>query len=337
MKAVIQTGYGDAASVLRIAEVDRPAPTDEQALVRVVASSLNSGDWRRVIGNPAWARVMMGGVRRPKDPQLGGDVAGLVEEVGSAVTHIEPGDEVFGVRSGAFGEYVAGKNMVRKPANLSFAEAAALPIASLTALQGLRDHGGLKAGQRVLIHGAGGGVGHLCVQIARALGAEVTATTRTDKVELVRESGAGHVIDYTREDFRVGGRRFDLVVDMGSPASLSALRSVLVPGGAFVQIGAAKGLGGPFGRIISSLVRSRLLRQRVTFFIAKVNLDDLETVRQMAEGGQLRPIVERTYDLDQVAEAIAYAATERTRGKLALRIGAVPGPIAEGARPASAR
>lgn len=320
MKAVVQTGYGDPAKVLRLTELDKPLPSEDQVLVRVVASSVNSGDWRKVIGDPAWARPMMGGLRRPKDDRLGGDVAGIAEAVGTTVTHVKPGDEVFGIRTGAFAEYVCGKNMVLKPRNLSFGQAAALPIAALTALQGLRDHGRLRPGERVLIHGAGGGVGHLAVQVAKALGAEVTATTRSEKQDLVRASGADFVIDYSREDFRRGGRRFDLVVDMGSRTPLSELRSVLVRDGRFVQIGAAKGIGGPFGRIISSAVRSRMLRQPVTFFIAKVNVPDLEAVRRLAEEGKLKPMIERTYRLDEITEAVAYGATERVRGKLALTI-----------------
>jgi NADPH:quinone reductase-like Zn-dependent oxidoreductase len=320
MKTVVQSGYGTPAKVLRVVDEDLPTPTDEQVLVRVVASSVNSGDWRQVLGIPRWARPMMGGLRTPKNPHLGGDAAGMVEAVGSAVSHVKPGDEVFGMRSGAFAEYVAGKSFVRKPANMSLEQAAAVPIAALTALQGLRDHGHLAAGEHVLINGAGGGVGHFAVQIAKALGAEVTATTRTDKLDFVRDAGADHVIDYTREDFTRGGRRFDLVVDMGSPAPLSRLRGVLVPGGRFVQIGANKGIAGPLGRIVVSNFRRRVLKQAVTFFLAKPNLADLDTLRELAEAGKLRPTIERTYSLDQVAEAIAYAATERARGKIGITV-----------------
>jgi NADPH:quinone reductase-like Zn-dependent oxidoreductase len=324
MKTVVQSGYGEPAKVLRLVEAEIPTPTEEQVLVRVDASSVNSGDWRRVVGNPAWARPMMGGLRRPKDPHLGGDAAGVVEQVGAAVSHVKPGDEVFGIRTGSFAEYVAGKSFVRKPANLTFEEAAAVPIAALTALQGLRDHGHLQAGQHVLINGAGGGVGHFCVQIAKALGAEVTATTRTDKLDVVRGSGADHVIDYTHEDVTRGSRKFDLVLDMGSPASLSALRRPLMADGWFVQVGAAKGVGGPFGRIISSTLRARLLRQRVTFFIAKPNVPDLETLRELVEAGKLRPIIDRTYALSDIAQAVEYAATERVAGKIAIRVAGSP-------------
>jgi NADPH:quinone reductase-like Zn-dependent oxidoreductase len=308
---------------LSIGEADKPTPTEDQVLVRVVASSVNSGDWRVVLADPFLVRLM-GGMRKPKDPSLGGDAAGVVEAVGSGVTHVKPGDEVFGMRTGAFADYVAGQNFVAKPANLTFEQSAAVPIAALTALQGLRDHGHLVAGQQVLINGAGGGVGHFAVQIARALGADVTAATRTDKLDLVREAGADHVIDYTREDFTTGGRRFDLVVDMGSPASVSRLRSVLLPTGTFVQIGAAKGRGGVIGRIVSAKLRQRLLKQRVTFFVAKPNLADMNTLRDLVEAGKVRPVIDRTYPLSEIAEAIAYAATERTRGKIVIKVADQP-------------
>ncbi|HEY7600202.1 MAG TPA: NAD(P)-dependent alcohol dehydrogenase [Candidatus Limnocylindrales bacterium] len=320
MKTVVQSGYGDPARVLRFVDEEVPTPTDEQVLVRVVASSVNSADWRQVLGIPRWARLMMGGLRGPRDARLGVDAAGVVEAVGSAVTHVKPGDEVFGARSGAFAEVVAGKSFVAKPANLSLAEAAALPVAALTALQGLRDQGRLEAGQSVLLNGAGGGVGHLAVQIGKALGAHVTAVTRTDKLELVRRCGADTTIDYSTTDIGRLGDRFDLVVDIGSPKSLGVLRRLLKPTGTFVQIGAAKGFGGTLGRIATATVRRRVIGQRVQFFIAKVNTADLDTLRGMAEAGQLRPIIERSYPLEQVADAIAYAATEQVGGKIAIKV-----------------
>ncbi|HWH37453.1 MAG TPA: NAD(P)-dependent alcohol dehydrogenase [Candidatus Limnocylindrales bacterium] len=314
-----QTGYGDPARVLRIDELAKPQAGEGQVLVRVVASSVNSGDWRRVLADPFIVRLVEG-VRRPKPHMLGGDVSGVVEEVGRGVTNLEPGDEVYGVRTGAFAEYVAAKHVVRKPASLSFEEAAATPIAGLTALQALRDKGGLQAGQSVLISGAGGGVGTFAVQLAKAMGATVAATTRTDKIELLRSLGADRVFDYTREDFVSAPDRYDLVVDIGGRRSLRALRSVLRPGGAFVQVGAARGGSGVIGRMISGLIRSRLLRQRVVVFISKASTADFETLRELIDAGRIRPVVERTYALDEIADAIAYAATEQAAGKIVIRV-----------------
>jgi NADPH:quinone reductase-like Zn-dependent oxidoreductase len=319
MKAVVQSGYGQPATVLRIEEVEKPTPANDQVLVRVVASSVNSGDWRLVLADPFLVRLMSG-FRRPKE-RIGGDVAGVVEAVGKHVTHLRPGDEVYGVGSGAFAEYVAGKSLVRKPANLSFEEAAAVPIAALTALQALRDKGGLQAGQRVLINGAGGGVGTFAVQLAKAMGAHVTVTTRPDKAELLRSLGADEVIDYTRHDFTGMAQRYDLVVDVGGRRSLRAMRRVLVPGGTFVQVGAARGGLGVIGRLIAGLIRSRILKQRVVVFISGARTDDFDTLRELIEAGKLRPVIERTYPLDQIAQAIAYAATERVGGKIVVRVG----------------
>lgn len=318
MKAVVQSGYGQPARVLRIDEVQKPTPVDDQVLVRVVASSVNSGDWRVVLADPFIVRLFSG-LRRPRE-RIGGDVAGVVETVGSDVTHLQPGDEVYGARSGAFAEFVAGKSFVRKPANLSFEQAAAVPIAALTALQALRDKGSLQTGQRVLINGAGGGVGTFAVQLAKVMGAHVTATTRPDNVELLRSLGADEVIDYTGVDFTRSAQRYDLVVDVGGRRPLRAMRRVLVPGGTFVQVGAARGGFGVIGRLIAGMVRSRVLRQRVVVFMSRASTDDFDYLRELIEAGRLRPVIERTYPLDQIAEAIAYAATERVGGKIVIRV-----------------
>jgi NADPH:quinone reductase-like Zn-dependent oxidoreductase len=319
MKAVVQSGYGEPAKVLLIDEVEKPTPADDQVLIRVVASSVNSGDWRLVLADPFLVRLMSG-LRRPRE-RIGGDVAGIVEAVGSDVTNLQPGDEVYGVGNGAFAEFVAGKSFVRKPANLTFEQAAAVPIAALTALQALRDKGGLSAGQRVLINGAGGGVGTFAVQMAKAMGAHVTATTQPDKAELLRSLGADEVIDYTRQDFTRSDQRYDLVVDVGGRRSLRAMRRVLMPGGTFVQVGAARGGFGVVGRMIAGMLRSRVLKQRVVVFISKASTDDFNTLRELIEAGRLRPVIERTYPLDQIAEAIAYAATEGVSGKIVVRVG----------------
>jgi NADPH:quinone reductase-like Zn-dependent oxidoreductase len=321
MKAVRQEGYGDPASVLRIEDVERPTPTDEQVLVRVVASSVNSGDWRVVLADPVLVRLMSG-LRRPRDPVLGGDVSGVVEAVGAGVTNLKPGDEVYGVRNGAFAEYVATRHVVPKPRNLSFEEAAVVPIAALTALQALRDQGGLQAGQHLLINGAGGGVGTFAVQIAKAMGAVVSVTTKPEKADLLQSLGADHVIDYTHEDFTRGGRRYDLIIDVGGRGSLRAMRRTLNPGGTFVQVGAARGGFGVVGRMIAGMIRHRLLKQRVIVFISKASTADFDTIREWIENGKVRPIIERSYTLDQIAEAIAFAATERAAGKIGIRVGA---------------
>jgi NADPH:quinone reductase-like Zn-dependent oxidoreductase len=275
------------------------------------------GGWGQVGAVGGLAEVV--GFRRPKDP-IGGDVAGVVEAVGKDMTHLRPGDEVYGVRNGAFAEYVAGKYFVPKPANLSFEQAAAVPIAALTALQALRDKGGIQAGQRVLINGAGGGVGTFAVQLAKAFGAEVTATTRTENLELLRSICADHVIDYTREDFTRAGTLYDLIVDVGGRPSLRAMRRALKPAGTFVQVGAAKGGAGVVGRMVAGMLRSKVLKQRVVMFISKASIDDFTTLKELIEAGKIRPVIDRTYPLDQIAEAIAYAATERARGKVVITI-----------------
>jgi NADPH:quinone reductase-like Zn-dependent oxidoreductase len=318
MRAVRQSGYGEPARVLSIEDVERPTPADDQVLVRVHASSVNSGDWRLVLADPFLVRLMSG-FRRPRE-RIGGDVAGIVEAVGSNVSHLVPGAAVYGVRTGAFAEYVAGKSFVRKPSNLSLEEAAAVPIAALTALQALRDKGGLQPGQRVLINGAGGGVGTYAIQLAKAMGAQVTVTTRPENADLLRSLGADEVVDYTRQDFTRSEERYDLVVDVGGRRSLRAMRRVLVPGGTFVQVGAARGGFGVVGRMVAGMIRSRILKQRVVVFISNASTDDFDTLRELIEAGKVRPVIDRTYAFDQIAEAIAYAATERAAGKIVIRI-----------------
>jgi NADPH:quinone reductase-like Zn-dependent oxidoreductase len=316
MKAIIQTGYGAPERVLRLEEVERPAVEAEQVLVRMRATSVNSGDWRQVLADPILVRFMAG-FRRPRDKFVGGDVAGIVEAVGSSVTHVKPGDEVFGARSGAWAEYVSGKSMVAKPANLSFEQAAAIPVAATTALQAVRDKGGVQAGMKVLINGAGGGVGHFAVQIAKAIGAEVTGVTSTDKVELVRSLGADHVIDYTREDYTKGSARYDVIVDIGGNRSFRATRGALTRDGVLVIVGAHRGV---LRRLVFGTLRNRLLRQRIVFFIAQIKQEDLLTLKEMAESGQLRPVIDRTYTLDEAATAIDYAARQQVAGKIVVTV-----------------
>lgn len=319
MKAIVQEGYGRPNAVLRLAEVDRPAPDDDGVLVRVRAASVNALDWRRVRGSPSVLRLG-GGLRTPKEPRLGVDAAGIVEEVGANVTDLRPGDEVFGVGTGAFAEYTTGTLFVPKPANLTFEEAAALPVAGLTALQGLRDKGKVEPGQRVLVHGAGGGVGTFTVMVAKAFGAEVTATSRPDKLDLVRSLGADHVVDYTREDLTRRGRRYDVIVDVGGNRSLSACRRALAPGGTLVLAGAGHGASGPIGRALAASFRSAVLRQRIVVFISKESTEDLLALKELVETGKVTPVIDRTFSLDRTPEAIRYLESENAGGKVVITV-----------------
>ena len=314
MKAIRQHGYGAPASVLQLEEVDKPQVGDDQVLVRVRASSVNSGDWRQVRASPVIIRFVLG-LRGPKDPAIGGDVAGIVEAVGRNVTHLTVGDEAFGIRSGAFAEYVSGKSMVAKPANLTFEEAAAVPIAALTALQAVRDKAGVVAGSKLLVNGAGGGVGHFAVQVAKALGAEVTAVTSTDKLELARSIGADHVIDRTQTDFTKSGERYDAIVDVAGDKGFGACRRVLTADGTLAIVGSYRGT---LLRLLFGSLRRRLLRQRIVFFLAKPNLDDLMTLKTMVEAGQLRPHIDRRFSLEQAAEAVGYSEKQNVAGKVVL-------------------
>lgn len=324
MKAIMHRRYG-SPGFLRLEDVPEPEVGEDQVLVRVRAASVNAGDWRRVTGKPLLARTSEG-LRRPKMPALGGDAAGVVERVGAKVTHVRPGDEVFGVRLGTFAELVAGKNFIAKPRNLTFEEAAALPVAGITALQGLRDKGGLEAGQRALVVGAGGGVGHLAVQIAKALGARVTAVTSTGNLEMVRGLGADQVIDYERENFTRLPDRYDVVLDVSGTESIGAMQRVLSPEGKLVIVGAiGHGLIAPVDRLAGAMVRARLGNRRVVTFIAKVELDDIAFLKELAEAGKIRPVIDRTYPLSETPAALAYAMTQRTRGKVVITVSAALG------------
>jgi NADPH:quinone reductase-like Zn-dependent oxidoreductase len=315
MKAIVQNGYGAPDGVLRLADVDVPRMDDDGVLVRVRAASVNALDWRRVRGSPFVLRFDEG-FRRPKMPRLGVDTAGSVEEVGRNVKQLRPGDEVFGVGTGAFAEYTTGRTFVPKPANLTFEEAAAVPVAGLTALQGLRDKGGVRPGQSVLVYGAGGGVGTFTVQVAKALGADVTAASRPEKLDLVRSLGPDRVIDYTKEDFTEGGRRYDLIIDVGGDRSLSACRRALVPGGKLVLAGAGRGASGPIGRFLAAFVRSRALRQRIIAFISWESTVDLVVLKDLIEAGKVTPTLDSTYPLEQTSEAIRHLESGNVRGKV---------------------
>ena len=309
-------------AVVEVGEVDQPELTDDGVLVPVRAASLNRGDWYAVTGTPYVGRPQMG-IRRPREPLLGTDFAGTVEAVGRDVTHIRPGEEVFGGRSGALAEVVcARKGYAKKPANVSFEEAAAVPVAALTALQALRDKGGLRPGQGVLVNGASGGVGTFAVQIAKALGAgEVTGVCRTENVELVRSLGADHVLDHTREDFADGGRRYDLIVDVAGDRSWRAYKRVLERDGTLVLVGGPiNRVLGPLGHIGRMLAAGLLGRRSVVFFIAKFNLPDMETLRELVESGRVKPVVERRYELAEIADAFRYLGEGHPRGKVVVTV-----------------
>ncbi len=317
MKAIVRDRYG-SPDLFRLDELDRPQVADDAVLVRVRATSINAYDWHMLRGKPYIARLGEG-LRRPKTRVLGLDVAGVVEAVGANVTHLAPGDSVYGVRSGAFAEYVSGRNFVPMPAGLTFEQAAAVPVAGQTALQAVRDKGQVQPGQRVLVNGAGGGVGSLAVQIARAFGGVVTAVTRGANVEMVRSLGADEVVDYEREDFTRGGQRYDVILDAGGNRSLSALRRVLEPVGRLVLIAPAPGQWvGPIARIVGAVVTSRLSSRSVLPFLSWVSTDDLLVLKELIESGKVRPVVDRTYSFEEIPEAVRHVESGRAQGKVVI-------------------
>ena len=319
MKALVRHRYG-GPGVVRVEEVEQPELTDDRVLVRVHASSLNKADWHQLRGWPRFLRpVTRDGVLRPKSALFGTDFAGVVEAVGKDVTDLVPGDEVFGGRSGAFAEYVSAVNVVRKPSNVTFEEAATMGIAGLTALQGLRDHAELQPGERVLINGASGGVGTLAVQIAKSLGAHVTAVCSTRNVEQARELGADGVLDYTREDFTRGSERYDLIADVAGGHSWRAMRGVLEPDGRLLVVG-AHGSRNQLRHIAAIKLSAVGSKQPVKFFIAKFNKPDLQTLADMLERGELTPAIDRTYELTEAQDALRTFGEGHVRGKLVLTI-----------------
>jgi NADPH:quinone reductase-like Zn-dependent oxidoreductase len=315
MKAILYSEYGPP-DVLRLAEVPTPTPKDGEALIRVHAAAVNPLDWRLMRGSPYGIRIMTG-LRKPKDARLGVDVAGRVEEVGEKVTEFQPGDEVFGSCSGAFAEYACASEttLVRKPANVTFEQAAAVSIAGLTALQGLRDRGRLRPGQKVLINGAAGGVGTFAVQIAKWLGAEVTGVCSTRNVDMVRTIGADRVVDYTREDFARSGERYDLILDMIGNRSISEIRRALTRKGTLAVVG-GKLLRG----MLVAAVVSPFVSQRLVPVLAKTRKEDLITLRELLEAGTVTPVIDRTYPLSAVPEAIRYLEEWHARGKVVIAI-----------------
>jgi NADPH:quinone reductase-like Zn-dependent oxidoreductase len=319
MKALVRRRYG-GPEVVCVEEVERPPLEDDRVLVRVRASSLNKADWHELRGWPWLLRpVTRDGVLRPKSPLFGSDFAGVVEAVGKDVTDLVPGDEAFGVRGGAFAEYVSAANVVRKPSNVSFEEAATMGIAGLTALQGLRDHADLQPGEQVLINGASGGVGTLAVQIAKALGARVTAVCSTRNVDQARALGADRVLDYTRVDFTREGVRHDLIADVAGGHSWFAMRRALKPDGRLVVVG-AHGSRGQLRHIAAVKLSSLGSKQSVKFFVAKLNKPDLQALADLLESGRLKPAIDRTYDLEEAQDALRTFGEGHVRGKLVLTI-----------------
>lgn len=319
MRALVRRRYG-GPGVVRVEEVEQPALEDDRVLVRVRASSLNKADWHELRGWPRFLRpVTRDGVLRPKSPLFGTDFAGVVEAVGKDVTDLAPGDEVFGGRAGAFAEYVSATNVVRKPPNVTFEEAATMGIAGLTALQGLRDRGGAQPGERVLVNGASGGVGTLAVQIAKALGAHVTAVCSTRNVEQARALGADRVLDYTREDFTREDERYDLIADVAGGHSWRAIRRVLKPEGRLVVLG-AHGSRGQLRHIAAIKLTSLWSKHEVEFFVTKFNRPDLQTLADLLASGELKPAIDRTYELAEAQEALRTFGEGHVRGKLVLTI-----------------
>lgn len=322
MKAIVHDEYGNADG-LELREIDRPEVGDGEVLVKVHAAGVDRGVWHVMTGLPYPIRLAGFGLRAPKNPVLGSDVAGVVEAVGDDVTAFRPGDEVFGVAEGSYAEYavVAVDKLAAMPVNLSFEQAAVVPTSASTALQALRK-GNVRAGQKVLITGASGGVGTFAVQLAKALGAEVTAVCSTSKVGLVRSIGADHVIDYKTADFAAGGDRFDVIIDIGGNATLARLRSVLTPKGKLVITGGetdGRWLGGA-DRQIRAQVLSLFIGQKLGTFIAAVSAKDLGALKEMIENGRLTPVVDRTYPLSEAPEAILYLDEGNARGKVAIAV-----------------
>ncbi len=318
MKAIVRTQYG-SPDVLHLKEVAKPTPAENEVLIKVRAVGLNAADWHMLRGDPFLVRFSFG-LFKPKQTILGADVAGTVEAVGSAVTRFQPGDAVFAElstdRFGGLAEYVSAPEsaLVMKPANLSFEEAAAVPMAALTALQGLRDVGKLQPHQKVLIHGASGGVGTFAVQIAKVLGAEVTAVCSTSKMDMARALGADHVIDYTREDFSRNGRQYDMILAANGNRSLSDYARALTPSGTYVMVGGSNSQ--MFQAIFLGQMKSRSGGKTFRFFVAHVNVADLELVKTMIEAGQVKPVIDRCYPLEQTAEAFRYLEAGHARGKI---------------------
>ena len=330
MQAITYCDYG-TSEMLRLEPVEKPVPTENQVLVRVHAASVNPLDWHYMRGTPYFMRLGTG-LRKPAVTRLGVDFAGTVEAAGSAVTTLKPGDEIFGVRNGAFAEYLAVRpeGVATKPAALNFEQAASIPVAAVTALQALRDKGKIQAGEKVLINGASGGVGTYMVQLAKDFGAQVTGVCSGRNAELVRSLGADRVIDYTQEDFSKGDDRYDLIVDNVGNRSLSDIRRVLAPKGRYVLVGGGgpndTRVIGPMLKVLQAMVLSWFVPQQMGMMLAEVNQADLDLIAAMIASGKVTPVIDRRYPLSRLPEAITYLETGRARGKVIITMDQVGAP-----------
>ena len=319
MKAIVYYSYG-SPDVLKCEEIEKPTAGDNEVLIKVRAASVNPLDWRLMRGKPLFVRLMIGGLRKPKITRPGRDVAGQVEAVGRNVTQFKPGDEVFGACRGAFAEYVCAieDRLALKPANISFEEAAAVPVAALSALQCLRDKGQIQLGQKVLVDGASGGVGTFAVQIAKSFGAEVTAVCSTRNVDTARSIGADQVIDYTREDFITNGQRYDLIIAANAHHSIFDYRRALGQDGIYVMV------GGGWAQILQAMLLGPLLSligsKKMCFFMAKLDKTDLVLLKDFLAAGKIVPIIDRRYPLSDVAEALRYLEEGHARGKVVITL-----------------
>ncbi len=327
MKAIVYQNFG-SPDILRCEEIDKPAPRDNEVLIKVRAASVNPLDWKLMKGGPFIVRLLLG-LGKPKIKRPGVDVAGQVEAVGSNVTQFKPGEEVFGTCLGAFAEYATSgppsgmkSALVIKPDNVTFEQAAAAPVAALTALQGLRDKGRIQPEQKVLINGAAGGVGTFAVQIAKSFGANVTGVCSARNVDMVQSIGADRVIDYTQEDFTKSGQRYDLLFDCVGNHSLSACRRVLNPKGVLIMVGAPNDapLTGLLARLIGALVLSRFVSRKMVFFIARVNKKDLTIVRELMASGKVTPVIDKRYELSEAPAAFRYMQEGHARGKVVITL-----------------
>ena len=325
MKAIVYCDYGVAN--LKLEEIEKPLPTDDQILVRVRAASVNPYDWHFVEGTPYVMRAMGVGLRKPKDTRLGVDFAGTVEAVGKNVTQFKPGDEVFGGKGGAFAEYVcprAAGSVALKPPSVTFEQGASLDIAGITALQAVRDKGKVQPGQTVLINGASGGVGTFAVQIAKSFGADVTGVCSTRNIDLVRSLGADHVIDYTKEDFTKSDQKYDVILDNVANHSLTDCRRVLKPNGVYVLIGGGgadeQGLLGGLAKALKAALLTKFVSQKMGMMMADPSNKDLTLLADMMQSGKLKPVIDRTYKLEQVPDAIRYVEQGHARGKVVITV-----------------